>query len=420
MRRNSDETQRAIARRYLAAPGDPASLREVFGALRRVHGFAGAVEELRRIWLAADLVADNADLDVLAETIFADTTTYEQLLDGLTALERAALQAEAQRAFGKDLDELDQDQRAPWWRRERFHEVDGWRRERFHEVDVDPEADWRLYSPARGSFLIVKDFPGVGWTLVERPIESPVEGFDSVLVDMAIGWGPGAPDRRPLSAWSLGRILRTVRDAEARPTFRAAAIVPVPHGDPTVLVESVAGAPAHPAGRGEVHVGRPGPYVQAWDGPAGRVVVYGYPLAARAIERALWENWRVGPYPWRVRLGELRISRRLTDGQGVFRDLEWVGRGDKPAVLIERSLERGGPGVGRVLAGELLHVALGAEADDLIYLENNEAGRTPFCDLCRQYLTDSTQTITHDPWCSVAAASVCAVHHVCVPRQPDA
>jgi len=45
-------------------------------------------------------------------------------------------------------DELDQDQRAPWWRRERFHDLDFDR--------SAPTQGGLLYSPARGTFLIVE------------------------------------------------------------------------------------------------------------------------------------------------------------------------------------------------------------------------------------------------------------------------
>lgn len=341
MRRNAgDERLRQLERAYQASPGDLSALDALLVGLTRTRGVQDAVTWIGAFWNSNELVPDHGDLDRLAEVVFRFTRFEHELRDGLKAVEAIALAADAAEIEDLDIDEADQDQRAPWWRRERFH-----------DIDFDRTQPWkggRLYSPAVGTFLTVTEVTRDrgedkapqrrGWLLVEAPIEDRVEGFDALLLDMAKGLGRHRREPRPISTWMLKRVLGEAAKSKAavfsapstgrRPTlpYRDAIFVTYMREDPTDVVESITGAPAAPMG-GAPHVyDSPGPVDGLWQGAGGRMsVIRGSgPDLQRRLADALW-HWRIAKHPYRVRLSELRSRYHEERGHETL-DLIWVGQ----------------------------------------------------------------------------------------------
>lgn len=332
-RRNmADDQFRALERAYLASPADAGLLGQLLRTAARSRGGApGAITWIDTFWHNNGLTPDHADLDVLADAAFESSSYSEDLRQNLEAVERIALAADASDLQDVHEDDRDQDQRAPWWRRERFHDLDF---DRSH-----PHKGGRLYSPASSSVVKVSEVtldrgagkrPGHrGWLLVERPIERPVYGVDAVLVDMAQG---PITQRRPISTWLLRRVLGAAANAATslvRP-FRHAVFVTDMRDDPTDVVEQIAGAPAAPLGGApRTYTGR-GPMTGLWEGALGRagrveVMRAAGPSMSSLLTTALYQ-WRVAEHPYRVRLDELRSTYHEERG-GESMALIWVGRG---------------------------------------------------------------------------------------------
>lgn len=338
MRRNADEQLRRLERDYLASPDDLSALGSVLANVARSRGAMGMVAWIDGFWKSNELVPDHADLDKLAEAVFAATRSSEQLTEALKAVEKVALAADEAELEDVDLDEQDQDQRAPWWRRERFH-----------DIDFDRAQPWkggRLYSPALGTFLTVTEVlrdrgkdkrpERRGWLVVEAPIEDRVEGFDAVLLDMARGIGRNRRRRKPISTWMLRRVLGEAAKAKTAPRighqvppYRDASFVTYMREDPTDVVESVAGAPAGPMGGAPHFYESQGPVDGLWQGSVGRCgVMRGQgPDLHHRLEDALW-RWGVGKHPYRVLLSELRSRYHEERGSETL-DLIWVGPGKR-------------------------------------------------------------------------------------------
>ncbi len=336
-RRNmADDQLRAIERAYLATPADSTLLGQLLRVVARARGGApGTIIWIDTLWRNNGLTPDRADLDVLADAVFESSHYSEDLRQNLEAVERIALAADASDLEDVHEDDRDQDQRAPWWRRERFHDIDF---DRSH-----PHRGGRLYSPASGTLLTVSEIKrsrgkdkwpeSRGRLLVERQIERPVYGVDAVLVDMAQG---PITQRRSISTWLLRRVLDASANAATslvRP-FMHAVFVTDMREDPTDVVEQLAGAPAQPLGGSPRTYGTGrGPMTGLWEGALGRpgrveVMRASGPDVSRLLDTALYQ-WRVANHPYRVRLDELRAIYHEERG-GESLSLIWVGRGKRP------------------------------------------------------------------------------------------
>lgn len=329
MHRNSDDRSRQAHRRYLADPTDREALGTILGSAARLYGPLGVVLWTEVFWDTNDLIPDHEDLDVLADAVFVVSRSSEDLREAMEQVERLALQAEQEELDRMSEYEMDEDQRAPWWRRERFH-----------DLDFNRNFPWkggRLYSPARGVFVTVKEVfrekgkrrESRGYLLTEAPIQAPVDGVDSVLVDMAMGAGSAHP-ARSLSAWSLKRILAKVYFAPAHTRVTSAAFVTYPSEDPTDVVEGVIGAPARPAGGApRSYPGRSGPMTGLWESTrrgVRRTMSVSRALGPELIDvfRGELYRWSVAEHPYRVRLNELRARYHEERGNETL-ELIWVG-----------------------------------------------------------------------------------------------
>lgn len=342
MHRNSDDRTRQAEKRYLSHPDDLQVLSDLLTSVARKSDAMGVVLWVEAFWHNNDLIPDHDDLDVLADVVLSASRSSEELSLAMEQVERLALLSDQERLDLMSDHEMSEDERTPWWRRERFH-----------DVDFDRTTPWkggRLYSPARGAFLVVSEVTRErrgrlerrGHLFIEVPIDQPVEGVDAVLIDLATGPGvwtvPPGGRARSLSTWSLKRIIKRVRSEKARSPEHAMSVIYTTYTseDPTDVVESVIGAPI----RSPIESRRP-PY-SIWEGRGRRTMVVmraSGPDYISSLRDALY-HWRVAEHPYRVRLEDLSAQYHEERGHETL-TLNWTdfNSGDQVAVVSWNTIE---------------------------------------------------------------------------------
>ncbi len=346
-RRNSDESLREIERAHLASPTDKSVIRRLLTELARSRGFDAALDHILALWIEHDLYPVEDDFDVIADVAFSVTTTSAELTRLIARIEQAALSAEERdhEASGLGPDEMTADQRAPWYRRMRFHDLPGFDRSR-------PWHGGRLYAPGHGRLLIVEKvlepigngrMGTAGYLVADRATDPIVEGWRSVVVALAKGaWDIDcARGERPredmtdltqgLSEWALRSVLTEAKRAEAGPVGLLPCLVTTPKSK---IVKTVV-AKVTGARRKDVTLLNKNGNIERWSGRRGQVEVVraAGPNMNEALKEILLRRYGVAEHPMRMRLRELTAKYHEERGTETL-DLWWADK--------SRSAEREG------------------------------------------------------------------------------
>lgn len=320
MRRNGDVGLRTLERAHLGSPDDPAALGRYAAALGRTT--STAAQAARRI---ADLWAENeisdvtvADIDAVFEALSAPHGGTE----AMAAANELSLTAER---FDIEIEgrEPDQDQRDPFWRRDRFHSI-GFDFARLAQGGS-------LYAPGAASMVSVSEIKAGrsdGWLVV---LSLPMAGasLENLGLNGQIALWVARSHRLHLSPWALAKTLEAAKALEQDlgilerrpiPDVTRAMMVICPEGN--VSVQSAA------RGKGR----RRSPLQDLVDGllpgakvdrGAGNNMRWQHPKSLVRLEVILTADHRqarerlleylrgrhqITPHPFRVRLEELKAS----------------------------------------------------------------------------------------------------------------
>lgn len=297
----SDENLRRLERAHLAALEDRDTLGRYAAALGRSMGSADdAAAALEDLWARSEIEADNDDFDAVT-TGLAGVHGWERAIAATNAM------ATRHELVNVDEDDRDQDQRSPEWRARRFHPVN------FDFGRVSEGGSF--YSPLAKALVGVQSEVEIGTSdgFVVRLMTDVTFPRSGDLPTMIAEWAPESV--AGLSAWALNRVLLAVRRMIASAVVGRVRNLTVVCPERAIL--------STPAGRGrrrqdplQALVDRLMPGASAIPGEQLSWRLAGLRLdvvttdthgeARNRVMQILAGRHAITPYPFRVRLEELR------------------------------------------------------------------------------------------------------------------
>ena len=308
MRRNTDVNLRRLERAYLADVNDRALLSRLVVELARSGG--EATQALSDLWDSNDLEPDNEDFDAV---LLALVGVYGDFSGAMTAANAFVLEREL---VDVDDDDMDQDQRNPTWRCERFHSI-GFDFSR-------PHNGGSFYSPCNATVVSVSEVQVGGrdaFLVTETEVSMASLTVAEDVAGEIAGWAAsGRP--KPLSAWALDRTLAAATvamDLEPQSTPRMTLVCVTGdlvsrterRGRKTVRIDPLQDAVDSllPGARRDTGQGSRDRWIEPTTGSALDV----WPAEDRgglrdALRNLLATRHGVAPYPYHVRLEDLRAD----------------------------------------------------------------------------------------------------------------